>query len=138
MSQQPQQQIHNEASAKEYIMQNHLIQLMQALSTALAYSKPEDPVKFLKSVISDLKTARDGNGNVLVCFTPENIKAMFTVLDPFNKGTVTRDQMYGAMINFGTDPEVANKIIGDSQAMYKIEEFSENILKGVQETLFPK
>ena len=131
-------QIHNEASARQYITDKHLIQLMRALTTSLAYSKPEDPISFLKKVISDLKTARDGNGSVLVCFTPENIKAMFTVLDPFNKGTVTKEQLYGALLNFGSDPEVADTVIGEGKPTYDIDEFSELIIQAVQETLFPK
>jgi hypothetical protein len=129
--------MHNADSARQYIDQKRIIQLAQAITTAVAYNKPEDPVPFIKQLLIDLKAARDSNKPVLVCFTEDNIKAMFTVLDPFNKGTVTRAQMEGALTNFGTDPVLFSSILGESPGPFKLEEFTNLINEGVRQSLFP-
>lgn len=126
---------HNPDSARAYITQKHILQLMQAITTAVAYSKPEDPVSFIKQVLIDLKTARDSNGPVFVCFTPENVKAMWTVLDPFEKGTITRLQLEGAMLDFGTDRDLVATIIGDNNGPFKFDDFSNLIQQGIRQTL---
>ena len=131
-------QIHNEESAKEYIKEKRILQFVQALTTAIAYSQPEDPVSFLEQLLSDIKKARDSNEAIFICFSPENVKTMFTVLDPFNKGTITRAQFEGALRNFGVDLDLIPNIIGDGNGPYKIEEFSKAIQDGIRQTLFPQ
>lgn len=126
---------HNPDSARAYITQKHILQLMQAITTAIAYSKPEDPIPFIKQLLIDLKNARDSNGPLFVCFTPENVKSMWSVLDPFEKGTITRAQLEGAMLNFGTDRDLVAPIIGDNNGPFKFEEFSDMIQQGIRQTL---
>jgi hypothetical protein len=128
---------HNPDSARLYIDQKRIMQLAQAIATAVAYSKPDDPIPFIKQILLDLKAARDENKPIFVCFTEDNIKAMFTVLDPFNRGSVTRAQMEGALANFGTDPVLFSLILGESPGPFKLEEFSNLIHEGVKQTLFP-
>lgn len=128
---------HNEESARKYIEDNHLIQLSQALTTAVAHAKPDDPVEFLIKVIKQLKEARNNGGDVLVCFTNDDIRAMFTKLDPFNKGKVTLEQMQGALANFGTSRDVIPKVIGEEQGPFDLEQFTKIINEGVKQTLFP-
>ncbi|KAK8841152.1 EF-hand calcium-binding domain-containing protein 10 [Tritrichomonas musculus] len=126
---------HNPDSARAYITQKHILQLMQALTTAIAYSKPEDPVSFITQVLTDLKEARDNNGPIFVCFTPENVKAMWSVLDPFEKGSITRPQLEGAMLNFGTDNELIPTIIGENNGPFNFDDFSNMIQQGIRQTL---
>ena len=130
--------IHNEASARSYIEEKHLIQLAQALTTAVAYSKPEDPVAFLLNTVKQLKEARDNNGSVLICFTEADIKAMFTRLDPFNKGKITREQLEGSLLNFGTSKDLIEKVIGDEKGPFDETQFAKYINDGVKMTLFPQ
>jgi hypothetical protein len=128
---------HNPDSARQYIDQKRIMQLMQAITTAISYSKPDDPIQFIKQLLIDLKTARDEKKPILICFTEDNIKAMFTIMDPFNQGTVTRPQMEGALTNFGTDPVLFSSILGESAGPFRSEEFSNLIHEGVRQTLFP-
>ncbi|OHT11279.1 hypothetical protein TRFO_19386 [Tritrichomonas foetus] len=111
------------------------MQLAQAISTAIAYSKPEEPVPFIKQLLTDLKAARDSNGPVFVCFTQDNVKAMWTVLDPFEKGTITRPQLEGAMVNFGTDQELIPSIVGENNGPFQFDDFSNMIQQGIKQTL---
>jgi hypothetical protein len=128
---------HNPDSARLYVDQKRILQLAQTIAGAIAYSKPDDPIPFIKQLLLDLKAARDENKPLLVCFTEDNIKAMFTILDPFNKGTVTRPQMEGALSNFGTDPVLFSSILGEAAGPFKLEEFSNLIHEGIKQTLFP-
>lgn len=123
--------IHNEASARQYIEEKKILPLIQALTTAITYSKPENPVEFLIERLTELQ-----KGNILVCFTDNDIKAMFTVLDPFNKGTVTRAQLEGSMKNFGADEAVIPDILGDNSGPFGPEDFGKYINEGIRRTLF--
>ena len=129
--------IHNADSARHYVEQKRIMPLVQALATAVAYSRPEDPVEFMKQILVDLKAARDSNSPVLICFTEDNIKSMFSVMDPFGKGTISRQQMEGALINFGTDQQLIGDILGDDQGPFDMEKFGRTIKTGVRQTLFP-
>jgi hypothetical protein len=128
---------HNPDSARQYIDQKRIMPLVQAITTAVAYSKPDVPIPFIKPLLIDLKAARDEQKPILICFTEDNIKAMFTVLDPFNKGSVTRPQMEGALTNFGVDPLLFSSILGEGNGPYRLEEFSKLIQEGIKQTLFP-
>ena len=129
--------IHNEPSARQYIEEKHILQLAQALTTAVAYSKPDDPVPFLLKTVQQLKEARDSGSSVLVCFTEDDIKAMFTRLDPFNKGKITREQLEGSLLNFGTSPEIIGKVIGEERGPFDLDSTIKYINEGVKQTLFP-
>jgi hypothetical protein len=74
---------------------------------------------------------------VLICFTEANIKSMFTVLDPFDKGQISRAQMEGALANFGVDPILFGHILGDIKGPFGIDDFTKMILDGLRQTLFP-
>ena len=130
--------IHNEPSARQYIEEKHIIQLAQALTTAVAYSKPDDPVPFLLKTVQQLKEARDNGSSVLVCFTEDDIRAMFTRIDPFNKGKISRDQLAGGLVNFGTSPDLVDQVIGDEQGPFDLDQFIKYINEGVKLTLFPQ
>jgi hypothetical protein len=106
--------------------------------TAIAYSKPEDPIEFTKELLHHLKAARDSNSPVLICFTEANIKSMFTVLDPFEKGLIVRAQLEGALANFGVDPILLGQIIGDENRNFNVDNFSKMIIDGLRQTLFPQ
>lgn len=129
---------HNADSARHYIGQKKIMPLAQALASAVAYSRPEDPVAFMKQILVDLKNARDSNSSALICFNEENVKSMFSVLDPFGKGSITRPQMEGALINFGTDRELIGEVLGDDQGPFDMDKFARLIQAGVRQTLFPK
>jgi hypothetical protein len=129
---------HNPDSPREYIEQKRIPQLAQVITTVIAYSRPEDPVEFMKALLHDLKTARDSNGPVLICFTEANIKSMFTVLDPFDKGVILRAQLEGALTNFGVGPILFRQIIGDANGSFGIGDFSKMIIEGLRQTLFPQ
>ena len=126
---------HNPDSARAYIAQKHIMQLAQAITTAIAYSRPDDPVSFIKQLLTDLKNARDNNEALFVCFTQENIRAMWTMLDPFDKGSVTRPQLEGAMINFGTSQELIPTILGENNGPFNFDDFSNFIQQGIKQTL---
>jgi hypothetical protein len=129
---------HNADSAREYIEQKRIMPLVQAISTAIAYSKPDNVVEFMKNLLTDLKSARDSNRPILICFTEANIKAMFSVLDPFDKGVVSRAQMEGALQNFGVDPELFETVIGNQNGPFAIDAFTQLIHDGLKQTLFPQ
>ena len=128
---------HNADSARHYIQEKRIMPLVQALATAVSYSRPDDPVEFMKQILTDLKKARDENAPILICFTEENIKSMFSVLDPFGKGTITRPQMEGALTNFGTEHDVIGEVLGDDQGPFDVDKFAKLIHAGVRQTLFP-
>jgi hypothetical protein len=129
---------HNPDSARDYLEQKRILPLAQAISTAIAYSKPDDVVEFIKNILKDLKTARDANRPILVCFTDANIRAMFSVLDPFDQGTVSRAQMEGALQNFGVDPVLFDQVVGEQTGPFSIDAFMQLVQDGLRQTLFPQ
>lgn len=128
---------HNSDSAREYIDQKRIMPLAQALTTAVAHEQPADPAAFLLQILKDVKAARDSNGPLYICFNEDDVKAMFTVLDPFEKGTVTREQMQGTLHNFGTDHDLVDIALGDAEGPFSYDDFSKMIQRGIKMTLFP-
>lgn len=128
---------HNADSARTYIEEKRIVPLAQVLATAVAYARPDDPVEFMRKVLTDLKEARDGNAAITVCFTEANMKSMFAVLDPFDKGSITRAQMEGSLDNFGAGQDAICDVLGDAEGPFEFAEFAELIQKGVKATLFP-
>ena len=128
--------IHNVESAKQYIQEKKLIELAEVLTNAIAYSKPEDPIAFLIEILTNLKKNHDNGSSVLVCFNNDDIKAMFTVLDPFNKGKISKEQLEGGMRNFGTNPKLIPQIIGENNGPYDLDDLTKYINEGFRLTLF--
>jgi hypothetical protein len=127
---------HDADSAREYIEQKRIMPLVQAISTAIAYSKPDNVMEFIRNLLTDLKAASVADRPILICFTEANIKALFSVIDPFDKGVVSRAQMEGALQSFGVDPELFDIVIGNQNGPFGIDAFTQLIQDGLKQTLF--
>merc|ERR1712054_575916 len=83
--------------SREYLADKRVPQLLQRLSAAVLFHRPEDPRSFLLQQLEALKSGED------MLFTEEDLKTMFGMFDIVRKGSITADQYKQAMTTLGVD-----------------------------------
>merc|ERR1711967_221337 len=81
------------------LAQKRIPQLLQRLSAAVLFHRPDDPRAFLLKQLEALKSGQD------MLFTDEDLQTMFGMFDIVRKGTITVGQYKQAMSTLGVvDP----------------------------------
>merc|ERR1712054_540024 len=86
--------------SREYLTEKRVPQLLQRLSAAVLFHRPDDPRAFLLQQLEALKSGQD------MLFTEEDLQTMFGMFDIVRKGTITADQYKQAMSTLGVDTPV--------------------------------
>merc|ERR1711988_630720 len=86
--------------ARQYLTDKRVPQLLQRLSAAALFHRPEDPRAFLLKQLEALKSGQD------MLFTEEDLQTMFGMFDIVRKGTITAEQYKQAMATLGVDSPV--------------------------------
>lgn len=91
-----------ETEATRYLRQHKIPQLLENLTAALVFNRPEDPRAFITEHIEQLRKAKsDPTQNPPVFIDESNVKSVFGMLDLAGNGSVTRDQYLQAMKSLG-------------------------------------
>merc|ERR1711988_824159 len=83
--------------ARQYLTDKRVPQLLQRLSAAVLFHRPEDPRAFLLKQLEALKSGQD------MLFTDEDLQTMFGMFDIVRKGTISVEQYKQAMATLGVD-----------------------------------
>merc|ERR1712224_1120855 len=87
---------------RQYLADKRVPQLLQRLSAAVLFGRPDDPRAFLIKQLESMKSGKD------ILFEEEDLKTMFGMFDVVRKGTITVAQYKQAMVTLGveqpTDP----------------------------------
>merc|ERR1712167_26 len=87
---------HSEA-CRTYLQEKRVPQLLQRLSAAVLFHRPDDPRAFLLKQLEALKSGQD------MLFTDEDLQTMFLMFDIVRKNSITVDQYKQAMSTLGVD-----------------------------------
>ena len=112
-----------EVEAIKYLRQHRIPKLLENLTAALVFHRPDDPRAFMREHIEQLQKAKsDPTQQTPPVFVDDsNVKSVFGMLDLAGNGSVTCEQYLEAMKslgvkNFNEDPPGAeiNKISRDT------------------------
>merc|ERR1712146_61629 len=82
---------------RSYLQEKRVPQLLQRLSAAVLFHRPDDPRAFLLKQLEALKSGQD------MLFTDEDLQTMFLMFDIVRKNSITVDQYKQAMGTLGVD-----------------------------------
>merc|ERR1711988_1957365 len=98
--------------SKEYLAKKRVPELLQRLSAAILFRRPDDLRAFLLEQLEKLKSGED------MLFTSEDLRTMFDMFDIVRKGSISVDQYKQAMSTLGI-----NEPAEPSSAMVTFDEF---------------
>ena len=91
-----------EEEATSYLRQHKIPELLQNLTAALVFHRPEDPKAFMREHIRRLQKAKSDHTQSLPLFIDDsNVRSVFGMLDLTGRGHVTLHQYEEAMKSFG-------------------------------------
>merc|ERR1711988_1109547 len=82
---------------RTYLTEKRVPQLLQRLSAAVLFHRPDDPRAFLLKQLEALKSGQD------MLFTDEDLQTMFLMFDIVRKNSIAVDQYKQAMGTLGVD-----------------------------------
>merc|ERR1712216_525962 len=83
--------------SREYLSKKRVPQLLQRLSAAVLFHRPDDPRSFLLKQLEALKSGED------MLFTDDDLRTMFDMFDIVRKGSISTSQYKQAMSTLGVD-----------------------------------
>lgn len=91
-----------EAEAASYLRKHRIPQLLENLTAALVFNRPEDPRAFMREHIEQLRKAKlDPTHSPPILIDESNVKSVFGMLDLAGNGSVTHQQYLQAMKTLG-------------------------------------
>ncbi len=86
-----------------YLKEHKIMDLLENLTSALVYSRPEDPRTFMKEYIQQLQKAKSNmeDDEPPMFIDETNIRSAFGMLDITKKGHITHPQYLEAMKSMG-------------------------------------
>ena len=111
-----------EAEAVKYLKQHKIPKLLENLTAALVFHRPEDLRAFIRDYVEQLQKAKSDPTQTPPMFIDDsNVRSVFRMMDLAGNGSVTREQYLEAMkslgvSNFSRNPPGAeiNKISRDT------------------------
>ena len=91
-----------ETEAANYLRKHKIPQLLENLTAALVYHRPDDPRQFMKEQVEKLLKAKADPAQSPPALVDEsNVVSVFGMLDLAGKGSVSRQQYLAAMESLG-------------------------------------
>lgn len=92
-----------EAEAARYLKEHKIPELLENLTAALVFNRPEDPKAFMKEYIQQLQKAQSDptQHNPPLFIDDSNVRSVFGMLDLTHTGFVTHEQYLEAMKSLG-------------------------------------
>ncbi|KAM7541219.1 hypothetical protein Aperf_G00000038363 [Anoplocephala perfoliata] len=78
--------------AERYLNEKRIPELLQSLTSLVIFNKPENPFKYMVSVLEKLRAAQNGDGENPFIFSLANAESVFHMLDPNKRGHITFKQ----------------------------------------------
>jgi len=90
-----------EDEVKKYLDQHNIINVLNDLTSALVFYRPEDPRLFLIGELTKMRETKSSNIKIPRLLNPSNAKAIFDTLDPTGRGYITAVQYEETMLQLG-------------------------------------
>ncbi|KAJ3046845.1 EF-hand calcium-binding domain-containing protein 10 [Rhizophlyctis rosea] len=86
--------------ATDYLTKHRVPHILQMLTTAVLFERPDDPKEFMVRKLEEMRNAK-ARGQSLVLFTRDNLLSLFRIFDVTGKGHISLEQYHEAMKNVG-------------------------------------
>ena len=91
-----------EVEAAKYLRQHKIPKLLENLTAALVFQRPEDPRAFIRDYLEQLQKAKtDPTQSPPMFIDDSNVRSVFRMMDLAGNGSVTREQYLEAMRSLG-------------------------------------
>ncbi|XP_057313998.1 EF-hand calcium-binding domain-containing protein 10-like [Hydractinia symbiolongicarpus] len=90
-----------EERAQFYLKKHKILELLENITSALVYERPDNPKTFIIDYIEKLKESRNTSVNYPTLFDESNVKSIFGMMDTANKGFINHSQYKSGMENLG-------------------------------------
>jgi len=90
-----------EDEVKLYLEKHNILSILNDLTSALVFYRPEDPRKFLIEELTKMREAKLKNVRVPRLLDQSNANAIFDTLDPTGRGYITLNQYEETMLQLG-------------------------------------
>ncbi|KAJ3041207.1 EF-hand calcium-binding domain-containing protein 10 [Rhizophlyctis rosea] len=92
------------AEATDYLTKHRVPHILQMLTSAVLFERPDDPKEFMVRKLEEMRNAK-ARGQSLVLFSRDNLLSLFRIFDVTGKGYISLEQYQEAMKNIGaTNP----------------------------------
>jgi len=90
-----------EDEVKHYLDKHNIIPILNDLTSALVFYRPEEPRMFLIEELAKIRDTKSSQIKVPRLLNPSNAKAIFATLDPTGRGYITEIQYEETMLQLG-------------------------------------
>jgi len=97
-------------TASAYLEKHNIQHLMEKLCSALAFHQPADPRTFL---IEQLQGVQKDGIKALNLINQQDLETLFNMRDPLHKGTLSADQVKGALNDLGVS-DAESRVTGST------------------------
>ncbi|XP_065668608.1 EF-hand calcium-binding domain-containing protein 10 isoform X2 [Hydra vulgaris] len=112
-----------------YLKKHRIVDLFNDLTAALVYHHPDDPKKFMIDYFEKMKSARSSKVNYPCLFDESNLRSLFRIMDPAEKGYISYMQYKSGMDNLGVTNYNHNPV-GSETGRIGIDVFVNEATKG--------
>nr|XP_012418578.1 PREDICTED: EF-hand calcium-binding domain-containing protein 10-like isoform X1 [Odobenus rosmarus divergens] len=116
-----------ELEAKNYLEKHQIMELLNYLTSALLFSRPEKPREYLISLLEQLRIAKITGVAFPFFMDHSNIVSMFEMMDTSNKGTISFVQYKEGLKTLGLLNE--DEVLKDDGHVITLEKFRSEVKK---------
>ncbi|XP_015090041.1 EF-hand calcium-binding domain-containing protein 10 [Vicugna pacos] len=120
-----------ELEARNYLEKHQIMELLNFLTSALLFFRPEKPREYLISILERLRIAKLTGVAFPFFMDNSNIVAMFEMMDSSNKGIISFIQYKEALKTLGLC--TADEVLKDDGHGITLEKFRREVNKRTQE-----
>ncbi|XP_027452611.1 EF-hand calcium-binding domain-containing protein 10-like, partial [Zalophus californianus] len=116
-----------ELEAKNYLEKHQIMELLNYLTRALLFSRPEKPREYLISLLEQLRIAKITGVAFPFFMDHSNIVSVFEMMDTSNKGTISFVQYKEGLKTLGLLNE--DEVLKDDGHVITLEKFRSEVKK---------
>ncbi|XP_027965316.1 EF-hand calcium-binding domain-containing protein 10-like, partial [Eumetopias jubatus] len=116
-----------ELEAKNYLEKHQIMELLNYLTRALLFSRPEKPREYLISLLEQLRVAKITGVAFPFFMDHSNIVSVFEMMDTSNKGTISFVQYKEGLKTLGLLNE--DEVLKDDGHVITLEKFRSEVKK---------
>ncbi|XP_003469901.2 EF-hand calcium-binding domain-containing protein 10 [Cavia porcellus] len=114
-----------ERQARGYLEKHRIMELLHHLTSVLLFVRPIKPREYLISLLERLRIAKATGVAFPFFVDSSNIVAMFDMMDPSGRGTITFAQYKEALKNLGLCP--ADEVLSDDGHIITLDKFRDEV-----------
>ncbi|XP_069318731.1 EF-hand calcium-binding domain-containing protein 10 isoform X1 [Eulemur rufifrons] len=114
-----------ESQAREYLEKHRILELLNYLTSSLLFFRPEQPREYLITLLERMRIAKLTGVAFPFFMDHSNIVAMFEMMDPSKRGTISFVQYKEALQTLGLCP--AGEVLQDDGRTVSLDNFRDEV-----------